>query len=208
MTSLSSIKENFLNTFQLLSPKQQKIWRYIQGYAKRYRHVFPSHTTIATDVNCCRDTVIQAIKKFCQLGWLGSIKRCFRSNLYFVADDLKNIDTTNPSSFKVDPESSKPTENPTQKPTENPTLYKTVYNGVSERNTYQKPKTVQHPQCKETSHMLESIGILGKDLWCLARYGLRAVSLAIEDYKTRKAPGSIRNLSAWLTNRCQAHAVR
>ncbi len=205
MTMVESIKEIFLNTFQLLSLKQQKIWRYIQWYAQRYRHVFPAHQTIAEAVECHRDTVIQAIKKFSQMGWLGSIKRCFRSNLYFIANELINLDTTKSETFKRAKETVNPTEVPTQKPTQNPTLYKTESNGVDVRKT-SPSGTVQHINCKEVEHILESIGILGKDLWCLARYSLRAVSLAVEDYKTRKAPGPIRNLAAWLTSRCKIYA--
>lgn len=205
MTMIESIKECFLNTFQLLSSKQKKIWQYIQWYAQRYRQVFPSHAKIAEAVGCHRDTVIQAVKKFSQMGWLGSIKRCFRSNLYFIANELINLDTTKPETFKRTKETVKPTEAPTVKPTANPTLYKTESGVVPVRQTSQS-ETVQHAHCKEVKHILESIGILGKDLWCLMRYSLLAVSKAVEDYKTRKAPGPIRNLAAWLTNRCKIYS--
>lgn len=206
MNTSSSIKEIFLNNFQLLSQKQQKIWRYIQWYAQRYRQVFPAHQTIAQAVGCHRDTVIETIKKFNQMGWLGILKRCFRSNLYFIADVLINIDTTKAETFKRVLEPEKPTQDPTQNPTTKPTLYKTESNVLSVRNTSQTTETVQHTQKKEVEHILTNIGISQKDLWCLARYSLLVVSKAVEDYKTRKASGPIRNLAAWLTNRCKAYS--
>ena len=206
MNICESVKENFLNTFQLLSRKQQKIWRYIQWYAQHYRQVFPSHATIAEAVGCCRDTVIETIKKFSQWRWLGTMKRCFRTNLYFIANELIDLDTTKPDTFKRIQETAKSTEAPTVKPTQNPTLYETKSNAVDVRKTFPEPKIVQQIKCKEVTHILESIGISGKDLWCLARYSLLAVAKAVEDYKTRKAPGPIRNLAAWLTNRCKSYS--
>ena len=207
-----NIKESFLNTFQLLSPKQQKIWRYIQWYAQGFRQVFPSQKTIAESVGCHRETVIEAIKKFCQLGWLGSFRRCFRSNLYFLTNELVNIDTTKTETFKKTPEKAvltlNPTTIPTNKPTENPTVSKTELGVMPVRKTSQeKTVTVQHTQRKEVEHILLNIGISGKDLWCLASYSLLVVSKAVEDFKTRKAKGSVQNLAASLTNRCKAYSL-
>ena len=132
-------------------------------------------------------------------------KRCFRSNLYFIADELINLDTTKSDTFKRAPKTVKPTESPTVKSTQNPTLCKTESSLSSVRGTSQA-ESVQQTKCKEVKHILESIGITGKDLWCLARYSLLAVAKAVEDYKTRKTTGPIRNLAAWLTSRCKAYS--
>lgn len=199
----SELLENFLNTFQLLSPKQQKIWRVLQWYSLNYRHVFPSHETIAKKVGCHRDTVIQAIKKFCKLGWIGLAKRCFRSCMYYMADVLKKIDTKLNDTFRV---------NPTQSPTVNPTLYNTYSSSCNVR--YASPvKTEavqsikdQEKQPSEKTDIIKKMGITDKkDIWCLCRYSLMALRYAYEDLTTRKASNYVRNVAAWITNRCKAH---
>jgi hypothetical protein len=60
----AQVREDFLDTFQLLTPKQKKIWCYLQSMAKNLRVVFPGQGTIAKAVGCGRETVIETIKKF------------------------------------------------------------------------------------------------------------------------------------------------
>ena len=177
--------ENFLNTFQLLTPKQQKIWRVIQWYSQTYRAVFPSHSTIAKKVGCHRDTVIQTMKKFKEWGWLVSAKRCFRSCVYLVSEVLKKIDTKLNDTFRV---------NPTDNPTENPTLYNTYSLSCNER--IPKPKenvAVQSikdhkEQALEKVEIIQKMGIKEqKDIWCLCRYPIMALRYAYEDLITRKS---------------------
>lgn len=108
-------QDNFLTHFILLSTKQQKIWNYLAWYGRNQRQVFPSHQHIADVVGCCRDTVIQAIKKFRSFGWLVSLKRCYRSCLYFINTLLLKLNTRDPNIFKKSVPVSllKPTVNPT-----------------------------------------------------------------------------------------------
>lgn len=208
---MSDLLTHFLNTYQILTKKQKKIFRHLHYLSKKHRNVFPSHTTIAEKCGCTRDTVVKTIKKFQSWGWIVSIKRCYRSSLYFMSDELVFLDLDNPKIFErvietAGQNNANLSEGNTIDHSKNHTIYKTELSVVSGTVT-SKPETVQHTQCKETKHMLQSIGILGKDLWCIARYGLRAVSLAVEDFKTRKAPRAIANLAAWLTSRCKQYAA-
>lgn len=194
-----NVYDVFLNTFQLLPEKQKKIWQILNWYAVHYRNVFPSHATIAEKVGCCRDTVIQAIKKFTEWGWIGVIKRCFRSNMYFMRECLKKFDTRKNETFRLNP-----TENPTAIPTVNPTLYNTYSSSCNVRSTSGKENsgTVQDIN-PEKEQILRKIGIHdAKDIWCLSRFSPKILNLAAEDEKTRKAKWPIINLAAWITDRC------
>lgn len=197
------LTEKFLNTFQLLSVKQQKIWQLLQWYSTHYRNVFPSHATIAEKVGCCRDTVIETIKKFRQWGWICALKRCYRSNVYFLQECLKKLDTRKNETFMIDP-----TENPTQIPTENPTLYNTYSYSSDVRNTSSEQKTVDVQDIKsEKEHILRKIGIsLPKDIFCLSRFKYHTLCKAYEDLITRwYKSGPINNLAAWITSRCKKY---
>jgi DNA-binding transcriptional MocR family regulator len=103
-----------------LSEIQRRIWDYVATIARGCRHVFPSHAKIAASVGCCRDTVIEAMKKFRSLGWLASIKRCYRSSVYFLKECLVQLDTKNIDRY-IRP--LPPDEISREKPTGGPTLY-------------------------------------------------------------------------------------
>ena len=194
----SDIKECFLNSFQLLSHKQQKIWQLLQWYSTHYRQAFPSHSTIAEKVGCHRDTVIEAIKLFVQRGWLYTMKRVYRSSLYFIKNFLLDLDTRKNETFAL---------NPTENPTENPTLYNTY--SMHEKNRVPKEVGAVQNLNSEKQQILQEIGIsLPKDVFCLTRFSLRALSLAYEDYRTRKSPSPIRKLAAWITSRCKQYTQK
>ena len=124
----SQLVEDFLNTYHLLTPKQRRIWNYLHSFAKRYRNVFPSQQTIAEACGCHRSTVIEAVKKFVSLGWLGMMRRAYKSCLYYISDKLIRIDLKNPLTFVKKISSPKPTKKPTQDPT--------VINKYSSYNKY------------------------------------------------------------------------
>lgn len=190
------LTENFLNTFQLLSEKQKKIWQILRWYAINYRQVFPSHAKIAQQVGCCRDTVIKALKLFESNGWLCSTWRCYRSKVYYLIDFLLKFDTRKNETFQ---------KNPTEDTTVKPTLYNTYSSSSNVRyeKQEQKPRTVQDID-PEKKQILEKIGITEpKDIWCLARYSHRILRLALEDKTTRFAKQPIRRLAAWITDRCK-----
>jgi len=199
----STVSENFLNTFQLLSEKQKKIWQILFWYTTNFRQVFPSQATIAEKVGCCRETVIEALKKFEQMNWIYSQRRCFRSKLYFMQDCLKKFDTRKDDTFRI-----KPTPIPTENPTTNPTLYNTYSNLLNVRSTSDKQKsgTVQDIN-PEKEQLLRKIGITKpEDIFCLSRFKYHVLCKAYEDLTTRwyKA-GPIQKLAAWITSRCKQY---
>jgi CRP-like cAMP-binding protein len=66
----AELSERFLDTFQLLSTKQKKIWEILRWFSIHYRQVFISHETLAEKAGCDRRTVIRAIKKFTECNWI------------------------------------------------------------------------------------------------------------------------------------------
>lgn len=202
--SESAITEKFLDTFQLLSAKQKKIWQILQWYAVNYRNVFPSQKTIAEKAECCRDTVIQALKVFEKNGWIYSRWRCFRSKVYYLMDYLLKFDTKSNETFRRNP-----TANPTAIPTANPTLYSNTYSSsCNVRLTSQESEsgTVHHTQ-DEKEQILSKMGITKpEDIWCLKRFKFHVLCKAYEDLTTRwyKA-GPIQKLAAWITSRCKQY---
>lgn len=203
----NSILESFLCKFQILTYSAQRIWKYLKYLSMKCIHVFPSHETIAKACDCHRSTVIRILKMFEELEWIFVKQRCFRSNLYYMPDELIQMDLDNPETFtrarlKATQDA---TENATENATPNATLYN-VDNVIALKDVRLTKQTgtgnVQSSK-DEKEQILQNIGIFGKDLWCLARFGYRALAMAIEDLKTRKASEPIRNLAAWLTNRCK-----
>lgn len=81
---LESFSENFFS----LTPKQQRIWKYLQFMARKHAAVFPSQSTIAKACSCHRDTVIEAIKRFVRIGWLKKVKRGYTSCVYLLFKPL------------------------------------------------------------------------------------------------------------------------
>lgn len=81
----------FEDNFSVLPPKQQEIWKVIWYFCKHYRCSFPSHAKIAELANCCIRTVRTAIKKFKNYGWLETTRRCYRSCIYWVTENLLRI---------------------------------------------------------------------------------------------------------------------
>lgn len=212
-----NLKEDFLNLFHLLTPKQQKIWRTLHWYSRTFRQIFPAHDRLAKSAGCCRDTVIEALKKFVSMGWLGSIKRCFRSNLYFVPDVLASLDLDDPRTFrrqapkKALVPTSNPTQSPTTIPTENPTLLNVNSNKPIERKNEAASENVQATgQGKEQQlpHEVRELPVAPKDKALLARYSLNVLRLAIEDWKTYARLYSVRNVAAFLTSRCKAYLAK
>jgi hypothetical protein len=204
-----NLRENFLNTFQLLSPKQQKIWRYLQYCSNTIRQVFPSQQTIANKCGCHRSTVNVTIGKFFQWGWLVKKKRCYRSNVYFVNDELKAINTYGKDTFLLRVNATtQTTTDTTMKTTTDATLYKrkdVPYIPIV-RQTSNERCVQSSIDNSEQKQILMRMGFAGKDLILLSHYSLASISLAAEDYQTRKSKDRIINKAAWFTHRCKAHS--
>jgi hypothetical protein len=107
-------QQNFLISFEMLSYHQKQIWQLLCWFNKHCYVTRPSQSTIARMVGCCRDTVIEAVKKFLSYGWMSTIKKAYQSLLYFISDNLLKLDTKDRNIFrKVDISRDSPTQFPT-----------------------------------------------------------------------------------------------
>ncbi len=183
--------ENFLNTFHLLTPKQQKIWRYLQSFAKHYRAVFPSQSKIAKACQCHRETVIEAIKKFKSFGWLSVVRRAYTSCVYFLIENLIGIDTLNPKSFEKKNFSPKTDMNPTSKPT-------VINSNKSNKNDIDAQRNVQNFSLSEKDT---------KIILSLEKRNPSAMQHAIEDLKALEKKEEIKNPAALLVSRFNHHST-
>lgn len=68
--------------------------------ARKCRSVFPSVETIATYTKCSISTVVRATNYFQRMGWVCKIKRCYRSNTYFMCDKLMKLNLNDPNTFR------------------------------------------------------------------------------------------------------------
>ncbi len=204
-----SLLESFLVIFQTLTYLEQKIWRYLQSLSKKLIHVFPSQSTIAEKCGCHRSTANQILKKFSELGWITYIRRCFRSNEYYMPDELIDIDLNDPVTFTR--ENLKTTREATREATKEATKEATLYNvnnvpSLRDVRLTSKPCHGNVQSSKDQKHrLLEELGFFGKDLWCLARYHYNAIIYAREDLKSRESKEPINKLVAWFTSRCKVH---
>lgn len=216
-TDYTQEKEDFLNTFQLFGTKTKQIFKCLWRFSNKYKTVFPSHELIAQEVGCSIRTVVRALKLFADRGWIGSKRRCYRSNVYFMSEFLKSLDPTKAQTFMVQKEAPDKS-NVRENVTENVTLYNVLKRNI--RCTYNEPnrqtvqsssdfKKQQDPQVVEKQQILTKIGISKpKDIWCLCRYSLRALSLAAEDMISRTAKNAIGNPAAWITQRCKEYTKK
>jgi hypothetical protein len=199
------MRETFLNLFQFLSKTQQKIWGYLRWYATRFRNVFPAHATIASAVGCHRDTVIEAIKRFSGYGWLVTVKRCFRSNLYFVNEELIPIDTADPRTFQREIPQPRPPGSGTASDRDSDTS-KCISKNIDPMNDREVSENVQHLDAKKEDtlpHEVRDLPVSLRDKFFLVKYSLRILRLAIEDFKSYCRLKTVRNAAAFITSRCK-----
>lgn len=188
--------DHFLNNFQLLTPKQQKVWRYLQSYAKHYRNVFPSHAKIAEACTCHRDTVIEAIKKFKNMGWLRYVKRAYTSCVYYLADVLVCINTLNSQTFEKKNFSHEPDINSAT----DPTVMNTNKSKLI-KNEFEKNENVQKLAQEGIVFSVKDLAIFQ----ALAKKNQQAMDKAFNDCLTLSKKEGIRNPGALVTARWKAH---
>lgn len=89
--SKNPLIEALKNAWQLLSKGYKKVLKYIWWYFKKLKTVFPSHATIANDVGLSEKQVRNALNHFESKGWIGWVKRPYHSNVYFMPDEIINL---------------------------------------------------------------------------------------------------------------------
>ena len=181
---LESFSENFFS----LTPKQQRIWKYLQFMARKHAAVFPSQSTIAKACSCHRDTVIEAIKQFVRLGWLEKVKRGYTSCVYLLLKPL--IWICEKTAEKIFPEKSD----------NNPTL-DINYSFSRERTNNEENDTVQKLAMKEIVFSKGDHVIFRS----LAKKNKEAMEKALEDCLAFSGKEGIRNPGAFVTARWKAH---
>lgn len=198
---LIQIKESFLNHYPLLTPMQKRIWLLLLDYSKNYRTVFPSHSKIARACGCHRDTVIQAIKKFISLSWLGVMKRAYKTCVYFISECLLHLNPRRNDIFKKFCQS-KPTEYPTNKPTLiNKNKYEDKKNDIVSKDD-------RNVQITDFSSQVSLKGVSKKDLSLLENLTTKdpsAMKKAIDDLKALEEKENVRNVAALIVSRWKYH---
>lgn len=196
--------EHFKNLYPMLTRTQKKIWNYLHWFCSNYRVVKPSHKHIAEQVGCHRDTVIQAIKKFTELGWLMTLKKAWRTCTYFISEHILRLDPTKKETFKRVPPEPEKSPNPTVNPTVNPThinqVNKSIRN-VRNDNVQDERKNIKN----DIPYEVEKLPVSQKDKHFLSRFSPRVLMLAIEDFVTYQRLYRVKNVAAFITSRCKAY---
>lgn len=96
---MSHLLNDFLNIFQILSKFQRKIFKYLQRKAQKWRNVYPSVITISRQIGCSESTVKRATAYFHEQGWISKCKKNYQSNLYYMNDELIDLDLDNQNIF-------------------------------------------------------------------------------------------------------------
>jgi hypothetical protein len=97
---MSSFSVSFEDNFVLLPPKHQEIWKVLWYFSKTYRNAFPSYEKIAKIAKCCVRTVAAAVKSFQNFGWLKTMRRCYRSSIFYIHEKLLFLNPKDRSVFK------------------------------------------------------------------------------------------------------------
>lgn len=99
MSVRSEFVNHFLNIYHTLTKFQKKSFKYMHWMARKFRHVFVSVLNIATNIKCCKRTVSRCTNLFEELGWIIKIKHGYRSNDYFMNEELIALDLDDPTLF-------------------------------------------------------------------------------------------------------------
>ena len=94
------IVEDFLNLFHDLTKSQKKIFKFLQYMARNCRSVFPSVETISKHTKCSISTVVRATNYFQRMRWICKMRRCYRSNKYFMCEVLMKLNLNDSKTFR------------------------------------------------------------------------------------------------------------
>jgi len=90
---------DFREKFPLLSKRQKDIYKHIFFMCKKFRTVYISQSRIAEVHGCTREYVNRVLRMFKNWAWIKLVSRGYNTSIYFIADDLKNIDPLDKKNF-------------------------------------------------------------------------------------------------------------
>lgn len=99
MRSFTDFVNNFLNLYPTLTKFQKKLFKYLQWFSNKFRCVFPCVQKMANAIGSSVCTVMRATALFQNLGWIYKRKRGYCSNLYFMNEELINLNLSDESLF-------------------------------------------------------------------------------------------------------------
>lgn len=178
----------FEDNFLLLPPKHQQIWKVLWYFCKKFHGCFPSQQKISLLAKCCRRTVINALNSFKNFGWLTQIKRCYRSNIYFIHSDLLKKDPKDQKWFMKNEGGGR--ESSRESCTQSCTLYSVAKSSVAtvrskdvhhlrdSPNNKPPPKQYIHPTLIDLPFKRED------KLMIQRNFRESVIGLALESYKT------------------------
>ena len=182
----------FEDNFQLLPTRHQEIWKILWHFCTKHRNVFPSHDKLAELAHCSRRTVIKALASFRNFGWLTQMKRCYRSNVYFIHGTLLKKNPKDPKTFLKEgcQNGREGGVLSRESCTQSCTLYSVASNFIATercKNTTVQPKWAS-PSHKEQPRVRPDLAHLpfqDKDKLMLQKcFGEKIIGRALESYKT------------------------
>lgn len=199
-----SVREKFIVLFMMLSKAQREIWKTLSWFTKNKYLVFPSHQKIASLAKCSVRTVIRAMQKFLEYSWIGWKKRCYRSNVYFMSDEVKDI---NPCDKNIGdrPACAKNPINSEKNVTENVTLYSVSSYCNKDIKTRKATVALDKKSEEELPLEIQNLPIAQSDKKEFLQYPRNVFMLALEDTLNYAKKTKIGSFYAVLKNRIECY---
>ena len=94
----------FKDSWQLFSKGYRKVFKYLWWYFRHLRTVFPSLETIAKEIKLSKRQVQNALNHFLKLKLVGWVKRPYQSNVYFMPDEIIEINLKDERGLNAKPQ--------------------------------------------------------------------------------------------------------
>lgn len=96
-----SLTELLKNSWRIFSKGYRRVFKYLWWFFRHLRTVFPSLDTISMEVKLSKRQVQNALNHFLGLGLLGWVKRPYQSNVYFMPEEIIEIDLKDEKSMNA-----------------------------------------------------------------------------------------------------------
>ena len=90
-----SLVEVLISLWGSFNRNYKRLFEYLWWMSKNLHFVFPSLETISENCKMAKRTVQNILKRFAEWGLIGWKKRGYRSNIYFMPEELINFDMQN-----------------------------------------------------------------------------------------------------------------